>query len=278
MKHIKLVVCLFPLYLSAQTEPVKPATPETPTKEATEAALRERVKSFYDLQVEGKFRQTEAFVCPESQDAYYARPKAKLFSAEIGSVKLADDLTSATVSELVEQSQSLGGVEKKLRMPAVSHWRHVGGAWCYDVPAASDFADTPFGKMDFRSGKGSAPGATPMSGAPEVKPQNMGAAAKLVDFSKRGVRLPFNADGSDEIVVTNGLPGPVGLRVSCPDVPGLACRFDEAALRAGGQTRLRIDFKFKETPIKAGQAVRIWIDPFGRLVSIPISKLEPSKP
>lgn len=278
MKHIKLVVCLFPLYLLAQTEAVKPATPGQPTKEATEVALRERVKSFYDLQVDGKFRQTEAFVCAESQDAYYALPKNKPFSAEIGSVKLAEDLKSGTVSELIEQNHSFGELEKKVKLPAVSHWKRVDEQWCYYMPPAASVVDSPFGKMDFSGGKGKAAGSNTSNVTPEVKPPNLGADARLVDFSKRGISLPFEADGTDEIVVTNNLPGPVQFRVNCPNVPGLVCRFDQTTLKAGGQTKFHVDFRFKETPLTAGRAVEIWIQPFDRLVSIPIAKLIVTKP
>jgi hypothetical protein len=278
MKHMKLLVCLFPLCLFAQTNAVEPAGAGSPTKEAEEAALRARVKGFYDLQVEGKFRQTESFVCPESQDAYYTRPKRKIVSAEIASIKLGDDLKSASVSALIEDNVSFGGAEKQVKLPTPSQWKRVDEQWCYYIPPASDFADTPFGRMNFNSGKDKATGLMPFGDASKVKPPDVGAAEKLVDFSKRGVRLPFEADGADEIVVTNGLPGPVGFRVVCPNIPGLVCRFDESTLKSGGQTKFHVDFKFRETPIRPGQAVSIWIEPFSKLVSIPIGKLEAPKP
>jgi hypothetical protein len=266
------------LYLLAQKEAVKPATPGQPIKEATEAALRERVKSFYDLQVDGKFRQTEAIVCPESREAYYALPKSKPFSAEIASVKLAEDLRSATVSEAIEQNQSLGGLEQKVKMPAVSHWNLVEEQWCYYMLPASSVADSPFGKMDFSGGTSNATGTNSSGVTPDIKPQSLPPDARLVSFSKLGVRLPFEVDGSDEIVVTNSLPGPVQFRVVCPNVPGLVCRFDQTMLKAGAETRFHVNFRFKETPLTAGQAVQVWIEPFDKLVSIPIAKLEATRP
>ena len=278
MKHIKLVVYLFPFCLLAQTGAVNPATSGQPTAEATETALRESVKGFYELQVQGKFRQAEAFVCADSQETYYALPKRKPASAELGSLKIAEDLKSATVSELLEQNLLFGDVERKVKLPAVSHWKLVDQQWCFFIPPASSTADTPFGKMDFSGGGNSAAGSDASKVAPEAKPQIAVPDAKLVVFSKRTVSLPFEADGSDEIEVTNNLPGPVQFQVTCPEVPGLVCKFDQTMLKAGERTKFHVDFKFDKTPLTTGKAVQIQIDPFESRVSVSIARLEAAKP
>jgi hypothetical protein len=278
MKLIKPVVCLLPFCLLAQTQTAKPAAPQQTARETAEATLRERVKRFYDLLVDGKLRQTEALVCPESQDAYYARTKGKPGSAEIASVKLAEDLKSATVAELIEDNYSLGGIEKKLKLAVPSQWKLVDEQWCYFIPPASSVADTPFGKMDFSGGKDKAAAANTSAAAPEIKPPDLSAGAQIVRFSEKSVSLPFEANGSDEIEITNNMPGPVQLRLSCPNVPGLLCKLDQDQLRAGAQTKLHVAFKFNGAKLTAGLFVDVWILPFQKLVPIGISRRMAEKP
>jgi hypothetical protein len=247
-------------------------TTKAPEKSAeaqqAELAVREQAKKFYDLLVAGKARAAEALVCEASKDEYYSMDKRNPRSAEVRAVTVSDDLKSAVAVVWVEDEFPLGFGKKLVKMPLPSDWKVEGGQWCYYMPPNTEELETPFGKIKLKAQEKGASGESQGELAPiPVSPEKL---SRMVSFSKHDLALPFGADGKDEIVVSNGLNGPIQFRVGCPDVPGLACKMDQPYVSAGKQGKLLVDFKFKGTPIREPVAVTIWVLPFDSATTFPI--------
>src|SRR4051794_20197122 len=66
-------------------------------------ALRERVKRFYDLHVEGKFRLLDPLIAEESKDDYYEAAKGKYLKFDDPMIEYSDSFTKAVVKTPVTQ-------------------------------------------------------------------------------------------------------------------------------------------------------------------------------
>src|SRR5438067_7758827 len=62
---------------------------------AVDEALRARISKFFQLHVEGKFRQAESLVAEDSKDFFYSANKPKYLGYEIRDIAYTDDFTKA---------------------------------------------------------------------------------------------------------------------------------------------------------------------------------------
>jgi hypothetical protein len=111
MKFMPLLFVALPLYLLAQTPPTAPPPPSNSQEPAAaqpalspQEALRDRAQKFYATLVAQKPRLSEEFVCEADKDAYYKSSKSWLLSAEVDTVTLSADASSAVVRALVRPS------------------------------------------------------------------------------------------------------------------------------------------------------------------------------
>ena len=277
MKLFLFVPLLLSFHLSAQTAP--PSAPPSDVeadKQKAEEAVRAQAKRYYDLLIAGKPRATEELVCEASRDAYYGRVKRKPIGAEVGSVELAPDLKSAKVAVLVEDAYAIGLEKKVMRMPIPTDWKLENGQWCYYIPTDASGVNTPFGNMHLGAGASGPPGTAP--GIRPVKPEDLGAMAGKVNYSKQGFQLRNDADGRDEVVISNGMPGVIGLDFTCPAVDGLVCKLDKKNVSQGGDARFSVEFKYSGTKLRDRVPVTLWVLPFRREVTFWIvSAPAPSK-
>jgi hypothetical protein len=270
MKFMPLLFVALPLYLLAQTPPTAPPPTSNSQEPAAqpalspEQALRDRAQKFYATLVAQKPRLSEEFVCEADKDAYYKSSKSWLLSAEVDTVTLSADASSAVVRALVRPSIPIK-MDRPMQPTAVSsNWKLEGGQWCYVLPPKPTAVITQFGKVDF-SGSGVQFG----SGAQgEALTRSM---VEKVHFSKKVLTLPTKDSGKDEIEIKNGLNGEVQLEVSCPTSAGLTCQLDKPVLRAGETARLRLDFHYAQTPLAPKLSVSVRILPFDRVVSLSIA-------
>jgi len=223
------------------------------------------------LLVAGKARAAEALVCEASKDDYYSMNKSNPHSAEVRTVTLSPDLKSAKAVVSLEDVYPIGFENKLVKMPMPSNWKLEAGQWCYYLAPDTDELDTPFGKMNLKRGdQGKTAGDATAPAAAAVDPAKLPA---MVAFSKHEISLPYDADGKDEIVVSNGLSGPIQLRLACPDVAGLVCKMDRSYIAAGQKGKLLVDFKFKDAKIAESAAVTLWVLPFDSMATFPIHRL-----
>ena len=265
MKLKSFALFAAPICLWAQATP--PAA--TPEQEQAKAAITERAKRFYELLVAGKPRASEEYVCESSKDDYYNAPKSKPLSAEVTAVQFLPDGGLVRVVALLEDEFPLPmGTRKKIqKMPVPSLWKQENGQWCYFIEPA------PQKKAD-ESPKAPAPGAPPMP-KPGERPAGVGVAdlpkmAAAVTPSKKEFTLAADADGSDEIIVTNGLNGPVKLQSYCRSLKGLECKLDKQYIGHGQQAKLTVQYKFNGTKLPKGMKVTVVVEPFYITMAFPI--------
>jgi hypothetical protein len=264
MKLKTLALYMAAVCLGAQSAP--PAA--GPDQKAEEARVAERAKRFYELLVGGKARASEEFVCAASKDEYYAAPKTKPLGAEVGRVQIDPDGKTALVLTMVEDEHilPLAGQKRVMKMSTPTTWKLENGQWCYYLePApqktAAEPAKPPVDPADLAR-LGQPP--------PGVKPADLPQLAHRVTASKQQFKLPGDADGKDEIVITNGLNGPVKLVFGCRKVPGLECKSDKESIGYSGQARLTVEFKFSGTKLPQGVKAALWVEPFHNLMLFPI--------
>jgi hypothetical protein len=85
---------------------------------------------------------------------------------------------------------------------------------------------------------------------------------KKITYSKQGFALSNDADGTDEAVISNGMPGVIGLDYTCPVVEGLICKLDKTSVSPGGEARFSVEFKYSGTKLKDRVPVTLWVLPF----------------
>src|SRR5260370_42130118 len=135
---------------------------------AVDEALRARVAKFYQLEVEGKFRQAEALVADDTKDYFYASQKPKYLGLEINRITYSDDFPKADVLLTTKRIVMMPGfADKPVPMPQPSKWKLVNGEW-YWYLSEDDLYGTPFGNMK-PSGSGAGTGAAD-TGKAAVRP------------------------------------------------------------------------------------------------------------
>jgi hypothetical protein len=229
-------MCRFlPLLLLALTLPAQtpPQNLDKPPQDVDDA-LRARIKQFYDYHVARKYRQAEQLICEESKDDFYVLSKPELENFRIGNIEYSDQFTKAKVVIVGAMPVLLpmaGG--KIMDMPFASYWKIEKGIWCwyYNKEASRH---TPFG--DVKAPEDSKPGTGPTA-LPAMPNISIGALQSALKMDRTSVEL---VDGKPQsIKVTNTLPGPASLSITCSYKPfaetGITAVFDRKDLK-GNET------------------------------------------
>jgi hypothetical protein len=230
------------LISAASGQTATEASDKAPPK--VEAALRARVSRFYQLEVEGKFRQVEPLVAEESKDFFYAANKPRYAGFSIKRIEFSDDFKRATVVVLVNRLLPVPGFEGQAVPGAVpSHWKLEKGAWCWYADR-SDMGALPFPGSVPRMGNMPAPGGVPMPTGPvggaaaSLPPMPNMTALVLAD--KATVELKPSGPSSAQVTLVNQLKTPVTLLTRDPNVAGLSLELDRADLKAGEKAILNV--------------------------------------
>jgi len=228
-----------------------------------DAALRARIKEFYDYHVKGEFRKADALVAEDTKDYYFNGSKPKYLSYEISRIDYFDNFTRAKAVILCEMYIMIPGfLDKPHKMPTPSAWKIENGKWMWYVDQQA-LRDSPFGKM--------APG-------PEAKPGQAGTlpAAGLpnpdmsADFLFRQIQVDKNeielwAGDAAVVVVANSAPGDMEVKVfSAPD--GVDAKLDKTTLKSKEKAVLKIN---TEKEARAG-VVQLRVEQTGQLIPIQI--------
>ncbi len=195
-------------------------------------ALRARVTKFYQAYVDGKHRTVMALVAEDTQDLWFDSDKPKYISYELLTIKYADDFRKAHVTIIVEQEmrQRFGNLVSKV--PMTTTWRIDDGQWVYYVDkAVRGTKVTPFGTM--KAGPG---GDGSQSGLSRLTERSQIARGVWLDKSE------VHLGQSDEVVVTNNLPGEVHLTIEIDKFEGLTGELEQPVLAPNGKAKVRIAF------------------------------------
>lgn len=213
-------------------------------------ALRARVSAFYQFHVDGKFRQADQFVHEDSKDAFFMADKNKYKGFEIARINYEEDFTRAKVVVAVETDFMMPPAGRiPVTIPLTTLWKLDAGEWWWYVkPAGETGVETPFGNMK--------PGEEGDPSSPSYKLQHMPGAGEiraLVRISKTEVKLNCASGGRDEIVVSNGMPGPIKVYLTADQASGFRAEVERPALNAKEEGKLI--FSCEAAPGLAGKTL-----------------------
>lgn len=263
---LTLVLCAAALQAQAPAALFDKAPPDV------DAALRERVRLFYQAHVDGKFRLADTVVHEDSKDAYFAAEKSRYKGFEIIRINYSENFTRAQVVTAVVTDFAMPGFPSaEARVPVTTLWKLDGGEWWWYVEPPGQGRQTPFGTMK--------PGEGPGADNPFALLRKMPSAEEIqgqVGVDRTEVRL--NPGGAGEVVVTNRMPGPVTLELELPAQAGFEAKLERADLKANEQTRILF-----RAPAPAGTGageVRLRVLPVNRVIPIRvlIGGSEPAAP
>jgi hypothetical protein len=190
---------------------------------AVDEALRTRVNQFFQLMLDAKYRQAEAFVADDSKDSYYDGQKPKYLSYELKNIEYSDDFTKAKVNMLCETVVPMPGFGgRTLKITVGSTWKVVNDEWVMYIDPV-DARRTPFGQMTPGTGGPRPPGA------PAVMPKDPSFAMGKVKPDRNELNL--DAGESGEVTLTNTALGPMGISL-IGDIPGVDVKVDRVNLNA----------------------------------------------
>ena len=225
-------------------------------------ALRARVKDFYELQKLGKFRASEAFVCEDSKDAYYAADKRQWTSVDIQRVDYADGFKDAKVTTALGSEFTNRAGRMPVIFPYTSVWKVEDGKWCYFLPPpGSATVQTPFGPM--MGGNKGYEVATPPG-----KPIDPAILAKAVRMSRSELQIPGKGESHFEIELENTIQGNVSLRFLPPPIEGLVAKLTKSELGPGEKTTLTVTFIPGPKAPPATSVLPIRAEPIGQQLSL----------
>jgi hypothetical protein len=233
-----------------------------------DAALRARVKEFYSLQVESKFRAAEKLVCEDSKDAYFDAGKRAWKSFEVVRVNYEPGFRSALV--LTNLTGEMVTVQAKLTslIPMTSVWKRDGESWCLHIPPPPKEVQTPFG-VSKPSGETANPAVLGTAAAVIADPRRlMAEIEKQVQVSRTDMKLKSAELSSDEIEIRNGTAGPLEVSFIAPDFAGLKITLAPKKIPAGESGRVRLEYTPKDKNIKPVYNFTLTIDPLQRQVPV----------
>ena len=138
------------------------------------------VQQFFQLHVEGKFRQVAPLVAEDSQDDYFNSEKTKFREFEILKVEYSKDFKRAKVTTVLGINHVFRGQTMPLKAPMASNWKIEKGEWRWFVDREVKKA-TPFGPL------------TPGPGDPKdfliTRPQSVSQVLGQVRAEKQELRL-----------------------------------------------------------------------------------------
>lgn len=226
-------------------------------------ALRERIRQFYELEQQGRFRQAESLVCEDSKDRYYDMEKRRWTSVELIQITYEENFTRARASLALgtEMVTFTGAIPVKA--PLTSLWRLEQGAWCRYFPdPQKEGYRTPFGVMKPSPSSGSGTAPNPMEAMSQM-PKSADEVMATVKVSRTSVSLPA-AGGAEEVEISNGMPGSLNLRLVPPLIDGFEAALSSEVVPGRGKAVLKLSYRPKEGKTPPPQAVlKVIAEPLG---------------
>jgi hypothetical protein len=237
-----------------------------------DAALRARIKQFYQAHVDAKFRLADQVVAEESKDMFFASPKSKIEGFEISKITYSENFTKA---EAVVATRTLWvhrGESLPVTLPNTSYWKLMDGQWFWHLSVTTE-AMTPFGRMVYNSG------VEPTSAVPAALPDPRVLAQQIlsaVKADKDAIQLSSDRPATAAVSIHNGVGGPVTLKVEFDNgFPGLSATFDKTEVPGGGDAVVTFTCKPVDERPKPAVTARIHVQPTGQVIPIKISFTTP---
>jgi len=205
-------------------------------------ALRARVKVFFDLGREGKFRRADELVAEDSKDQFFEMEKRRCQTWELDQIKYSDKFSKAQVQITCDTEMFMPPAGRMpVRMPVRSTWKVVEGQWYFYLEPLGETRMTPFGPMrvskpeDVKDPRASLPGFNNQPNLEHVR--------KAARLSKGSIILQANQASTDYLEIAHALPGELELSLVGPKVDGLEMKIDPPKLKGGQKGRITFTFK-----------------------------------
>lgn len=260
VRFVTALLLALPLAAQLTTDVFQKAPP------VIEKALRARIDEFFQLHVEGKFRQAEALVAEDSKDYFYSSNKPKYLKYRIDRIAWSDNYTKAKATVVCDMYVMVPGfTDKPLPVPTPSNWKLVDGEWYWYVDQEALNA-TPFGRMK-EGGGGGGSGALP----PPPTQKDLERILQQVRADKEAVKLDPKAPSTDRVTISNQMPGPVKIVVQAPRVPGLEVTADAETIPANGKSTVTFRYKPGGGEPQTPAAAEIRVEPTGQVFTVQIA-------
>lgn len=263
MLRLCVVTLLCSLGLTAQTaaELFEKAPPQI------DAALRERIQYFFQCHVEGKFRQADQVVAEDSKDAFFAAEKKRYRGFEIVRIVYSDNFTRARAVVAVDTDFVGPGIGKiPVKVPLTTLWKFENGQWWWYVDPEAG-RQTPFGPMR----PGPEGGSAPFTFSIPSRPEQAASLLNQVKADKSEVRLSSYEPSSEEVTITNNLPGQVSLSLEYNGFPGFEARLERRELQPKQATRLLLRIEPRDKSPKPTITLNIRVQPTNQLIPIRVT-------
>jgi hypothetical protein len=259
---------LLPLVMFGQTPPAD-----------VDQALRSRATEFFQDFVEGQYRKALSLVAEETQEEYFASPKAELKSFQIDNIQYNDDFSKATMNLTVKRVLKFQGQTMVPEVPMITTWKIENGKWMwYNQPKPGTWV-TAMGPSDVTLVARGADGG--VIGLPEKLDQSTVDAAgmKIVQQSgldKQFVTMALDKVSSDTVTFHNGAPGSVHLELgNVPKIPGLTVKLDKADVNLGESVAIRIRYEPNPDPDSPAPppnaAIPLIVAPFNQQLAVQVN-------
>ncbi len=247
------------------------AAPQPPPE--VDAALRSRIRQFYQAHVDGKYRLADAVVAEESKDVFFAAAKPRYLGFEIIRINYSADFTQADAVISCDSDWYIQGKKMKVKLPSTSRWKVIDGQWYWYVSQQSSEAKTPFGTMHYNSGDGGeskAPVPVPaLPGDPRVLAQKI---LEQVQADKKELMLSSYEPSKGEVKITNRMQGAISIRADIDGkFAGLTFSLDKSEVKAGDSATLTIVCEPKDRIAKPALTARIYVEPTGQILPVALT-------
>ena len=174
------------------------------------------MKQFYDLQVQGQYRKSEAFIAEDTKDWFYTISKPRYKSFQVDHIEYNDDFTQAKAMVWVERYFNAPGFPPDMAVRGLtpSTWKLENGLWVWyedqSAPIRLPWGDiTPAPDAKAADGPAAPPAMPPgISGGPANLAALIGNKVKADQTS-----VTLKSGGSAQVTFANSALGPMTLRV-----------------------------------------------------------------
>jgi hypothetical protein len=232
-----------------------------------DAALRARIKEFYDYHVNAQFRKADELVAEDTKDYYFTSRKPQYLSYEISRIDYSDNFTKAKAVIMCEMYLPMPGFnDKPWKMPTPSAWKIENGKWFWYVDQ-KELLNSPFGGPmvpgpPIKPGQGGV-GMAPVGGQLPNIDMSVDFLFKQVKVEKEEVQL--SAGDSADVNIFNSAPGNMDLAVlGTPD--GVEAKLAKSTLQSNEKTVLKIKTSAQAKP----GAVQIRVEQTGQIIPIQV--------
>jgi hypothetical protein len=218
----------------AQTEAPPPVV--KPPAEVEKAVL-DRVNGFYELMMQQKYRQGEAYVAEDTKDYYYAGSKPDVRKYQVLSVEFSDLTHAKAMTRCTEPVVVAGFPPGEMNVVVPSLWKFENGNWyLYEDPNKITNPSGLRAKIQSAVEKAGAGNPT-LPTMPKEMPTDPSYVLGKLHIDKPEVKL--TAGATEKVTIFNDAPGPVTLELGYP-LPGIEARLDRADVGKGEKAVLTL--------------------------------------